>query len=113
MLLKAIGQPLGTAIEKQLGNSQRVLGSLWQKLKGYVKAAGKCPNTCLQTVGEKHSCPAAICQNVAVSVQYICSQGSMYLKIPPPPPPPMGEGNTSLCQFGRKNMTKGRKKGEM
>ncbi len=33
-------------IEKPLGNAQRLLESLWAILKGYWKAAGKCPNIC-------------------------------------------------------------------
>jgi hypothetical protein len=43
-LLKAVGQPLG--------NAQRLLESLWAILKGYRKAAGKCPNTRCQLIGE-------------------------------------------------------------
>jgi hypothetical protein len=56
MLLKAVGQPLGTA--------KRVLESPWempkdywkaagQFYKGYRKAAGKCPNTRYRLIGEE------------------------------------------------------------
>jgi hypothetical protein len=50
MLLKTIGQPLGTATVKQyrkalLGSDRRLLDSLWAILKGYWKAIRKYPNT--------------------------------------------------------------------
>jgi hypothetical protein len=44
MLLKAVEQPLG--------NAQRLLASLWEILKRYRKASGKCPNTCHQLIGD-------------------------------------------------------------
>jgi hypothetical protein len=53
MLLKAVEKPLGTA--KPLGNAQRLLGSLWEILKGCRKAAGKCPNIRRQPIGDRIS----------------------------------------------------------
>jgi hypothetical protein len=38
---------------KPLGNAQRLLESLWEILKGYRKAAGKCPNYRCQPIGEE------------------------------------------------------------
>jgi hypothetical protein len=35
-----------------LRNAQRLLESLWPILKWYRKAAGKCPKTRCQTIGE-------------------------------------------------------------
>ena len=61
MLLKAIGQPLGTAkkgIGKPLGNAQRLLDSFWAILRGYWKAAGKCPNFRHQPIGDKVEFPS-------------------------------------------------------
>jgi hypothetical protein len=40
-------------VGKRLGNAQRLLGSLWAILKEYWKAAGKCPNTIHQPIGEE------------------------------------------------------------
>jgi hypothetical protein len=34
------------------------LGSLWEILKGCKKAAGKCPNTCNQPIGEEGEFPS-------------------------------------------------------
>jgi hypothetical protein len=44
MLLKTIGQLLGTAKREASGNSQRLLDSSRAILKGHWKAAGKCPD---------------------------------------------------------------------
>jgi hypothetical protein len=46
MLLKAVGQPLGTAKrveESRWEIAQRLLNSLWAILIGYRKVIGKCP----------------------------------------------------------------------
>ncbi len=65
-------QPLGNALKgcwtatgkcskgvgKPLVNAQRLLGSLWEILKGYRKAAGKCPNTICQPIGEEVKLPS-------------------------------------------------------
>jgi hypothetical protein len=40
-----------------LGNAQRLLASLWEILKRYRKAAGKCPNTRHQPIGEEEEFP--------------------------------------------------------
>jgi hypothetical protein len=45
-----------------LGNAQRLLGSLWEILKGYRKAAGKCPNTRNQPIGEQAAFPSGYWQ---------------------------------------------------
>jgi hypothetical protein len=59
VLLKAVGQPLGTTkgIGRPLGNDQRLTGSPWAILKGYREAAGKCPNTNHQPIGKEAAFP--------------------------------------------------------
>jgi hypothetical protein len=47
------------------------LGSLWEILKGYRKAAGKCPNTYNQPIGEEGEFPAAIGKKVAISIPFL------------------------------------------
>jgi hypothetical protein len=42
---------------KPLGNAQKILESLRAILKGYRKAAGKCPNTHCQPIGEVAELP--------------------------------------------------------
>ncbi len=78
-------QPLGNAlkgcwiaakycyqgIEMPLGNAQRLLESLWAILKGYWKAAGKCPNTAISQQERRCNCLAAIGKNVAISVYFL------------------------------------------
>jgi hypothetical protein len=39
------------------------LESLWAILKGYWKAAGKCPNSCFQPIGEEAKFPSGYWQN--------------------------------------------------
>jgi hypothetical protein len=57
MLLKAIGQPLGTA--KRTKESRWEMPNYWIAiLRGYRKAAGKCPNSRLQPIGEKAELPS-------------------------------------------------------
>jgi hypothetical protein len=64
MLLKAVGQPKG--IGKPLGNAQRLLESLWSSLEGYQKAAGKCPNTLHQPIGEEAQLPSSCGKNMVI-----------------------------------------------
>jgi hypothetical protein len=52
----------GKGIGKPLGKSQRLLGSFWEILKGYRKAARKCPNTCNQPIGEEAEFPSGYWQ---------------------------------------------------
>jgi hypothetical protein len=47
---------------KPLGNAQRLLGSLWEILKGCRKAAGKCPTTFNQPTGEEGEFPSGYWQ---------------------------------------------------
>jgi hypothetical protein len=49
-------------IRKPLGKAQRLLESLWAILKGYWKAAGKCPNTHFQPIGEEEKLPSGYWQ---------------------------------------------------
>jgi hypothetical protein len=60
MLLKAVGQVLGTArkYRKAARKSQRLLESLWAVSKGYRKAAGKCPNTSCQPIEQEAALPS-------------------------------------------------------
>jgi hypothetical protein len=41
-----------------LGNAQRLLESLWAIHNGFRKAAGKCPNTRRQPIGEEAELPS-------------------------------------------------------
>jgi hypothetical protein len=47
---------------KPLGNAQRLLGSLWEILKGYRKAAWKCSNFHNQLIGEEAEIPRSYWQ---------------------------------------------------
>ncbi len=51
---------------KPLENAQRLLDSLLEILKGYWKAAGKCPSTCHQQKERMQNCPAAISKNLEI-----------------------------------------------
>jgi hypothetical protein len=54
LLKKGIGKPLG--------NAQRLLESLWEILKGYRKAARKCPNYSCHPIGEEIELPSGYWQ---------------------------------------------------
>jgi hypothetical protein len=47
------------------------LNSLWALLKGYRKAAGKCPNTCHQPIGKEAEFPSGYWQNVAIFIAFL------------------------------------------
>jgi hypothetical protein len=51
-------------VGKLLGNAQRLLESLWAILKEYRKAAGKCPNTHCQSIGEEVELPSGCRQKL-------------------------------------------------
>jgi hypothetical protein len=56
MLFKAVGHCY-KGIEKQVGNAQMLLKSLWA-IKGYRKAAGKNLNTHYPPIGEEAELPS-------------------------------------------------------
>jgi hypothetical protein len=65
MLLKAVGQSLGTAkrYNKDAGKFRWAIGKLLAILKEFREATGKCPNTCCQPIGEEVELPSSYYQN--------------------------------------------------
>ncbi len=51
-------------MKKFMENAQGLLESLWAILKGYRKAAEKCPNTCHQAIGEEAELPSGYWQKI-------------------------------------------------
>jgi hypothetical protein len=62
-----------------LGNAQRLFPSLWEILKGYRKAAGKCPSTHCQLIEEKAESPVAMGKNVAISFHFFGSTAFLFI----------------------------------
>jgi hypothetical protein len=71
MLLKIIGQPLGTAESRQempkgywIASGQFLEGTYW-------KAAGKCPNFRRQPIGDKTELPSGYWLKPGISIPFL------------------------------------------
>jgi hypothetical protein len=73
MLLKVIGQLLGTAkreLESHWEMPKGYLDSHWAILRGYGKETGKCPNSRHQPIGDKTAFPSGYWLKRGISIPF-------------------------------------------
>jgi hypothetical protein len=71
MLLKVIVQPLGTVKRVLDSHLEVLLDCLLAILRGYWKAAGKCPNSRRQPIGDKTELPSGYWLKRGISIPFL------------------------------------------